>query len=673
MAGLLLWAASAVVLGEALRLGAGRLVPSWRRSEPISRLLLDFYLGGALVYLVGALPWGLFVEPVVLGLPVAGSLAIVVYVVAHRRSGGRLSIGPSLGQLLRPAYLLALGSTTALFVVEVIVAGPVGTGNTFDSGLLTTYTALLLRNHTLPLSFQPYAAVSILYPQGTTAWLGWAQLALGLPAARTSLLVTPLFLSLSPLAGFVFGRRWFSSERGGAAIALVLAWLAPATRGLVGGSNDFVFAFPLVLWLAAEGSNWLRSPPPAVADAVGFGVLAGYSAAMNPVGAEWLFPALLLGALWGRPAFGGAARRWFVRWGSAIGVALVGVLPSLVVLVEGHGSPGYVPGSVAPPPGTPTGISAAQFLGSVDPFLFRPQDVQLSPIPALRLELAILLVLGLVLLVAAGWRAERSALGRYLGPFRRFALAAGLALAGLLAVLWWGSTGFGPAVALAAITSAGEISLWIFTIYVVIAALPLVVALERWHGTWRSAGAGAERAPPSPTPGVRRGPNRAAARTLVPLAVALVIVVPGVTLTPTSFAPVLTHLYDDFGNVSSDDFALLEYAGAHLPSGARVLIAPGSAADFLPGYAANVVLLYPLVPGWEWVNASYHLVVDELSNATLDPAGRSALGALDVGYIIVTGNNTVLWPAFSPAPLIADPSLFPLLWHEGDAYLFQRV
>ena len=670
--GLLLWAAAAAVLGESLRLLASRYVPSWRNDEPIQRGLLDFYLGGAVLYLVAAVPGGGFIGPVVNTLPIAGAVGLVAYVILRRRAGGSIALLGSLPKVRRPTYLVVLLSAFALFAVEVAVAAPIGTGNTFDSGLLATYTAILLHTHSIPLSFQPYATTSILYPQGTTVWLGWAQETLALAPARTSLAVTPLFIALSPLGGFVLGRQWFSSDRAGAAFALTLAWLAPATRGMVAGSNDFVFAFPLVLWLAGAASIWIRTSPPGIGDALGFGILAGFSAAMNPVGAEWLLLATLLAALLVRPALCGRPLRWLGRWGVAVGAALVGVLPSLVVLIQGHASPGFVPGSAAAPAGSSTGISTPQFLGAIDPFLFRLEDVQLSPVPALRLELALLLVLGLlVLIIVRG----PSALGRYIRPFRTFAVASGLSLVGLLMVIWWGSTGFGPAVAVGNITSWDELSIWLFAVYCLIGAIPLVLALERLYGTWPGDArtSPAISTSPSELPRHGRGVRGGAARTLVPLAIALVIVMPGVTLTPVSFTPVLSRLYHDFGNVTPDDFALLEYAGAHLPPGARVLIAPGSAADFLPGYATNVVLLYPLVPGWEWINASYRLVVDELANATLNFSGLAALATLDAGYVIVTGNSTVLWPAFSPVPFLDDPSTFHEMWNQGDAYLFSRT
>jgi hypothetical protein len=667
---LALGAVAAGVLGEPVRQFASRWVSSWRRVEPIERGLLDFYLGGAVLYLVAALPFGLFVAPVVFGLPVAaGALLVVrVYLVRRRRGDSSASVEP-LRALARPSYLVVLLSAVALYALELAIALPVGTGNTFDSSLLTTYTALLLRNHSIPLSFAPYATTSILYPQGTTAWLGWAQLTFGLPPARTSLLVTPLFFALAPLGAFVFGHRWFGSARAGAALALSMAWLAPATRGLVGGSNDFVFAFPLVLVLAGEAAAWFRPPLLSVADALGFGVLAGYSAAINPVGAEWLLPAILLGTALVRGPNPLRSFAGFGRWCLAGLASLVGVVPSLYVLVLGRTSPGFVPGAAAAPPGTPLGITSAQFLGSVDPFLFRSQDVQLSPVPELRAELAILLVLGSALLILV---TRDSATGRYLARFRDFALTGALVLVGLLGVLWAASTGFAPAVAVTGITSAGELSLWLFTLYVFVAAVPLVLAFE-WTAGWFERAAG-----PAPVSPARRwhtssrgaSPFRTSSA-LVPIALAVVILAPGVALTPTSLPPVLSTLYTDFGNVTGADFALLDFAAAHLSPGARVLVAPGSAAEFLPGYAPNLVLLYPLVPGWEWANGSYTLLVRELSNATLDAKGFSALGALEIGYVVVTGNNTTIWSAFSPAPLLRYPSAFgPPLFHEGDAYLF---
>ena len=665
---LLLWAALAAVVGELLRSLTARFVPLWQRPEPIERAVIDFYLGGALLYLFAAVPAGAFVLPVVFGLPIVATVAVVVLAVrAARRPGGETRT--HLASWLRPAPILVLLSALGLFVVELSVAVPVPTGNTYDSSLLTLYTSLLLQHHVTAQSFAPYATTGLLYPQGTTVWLGDAQLLFGLPPARVALLVTPLFLGLAPLSGFVFGRRLFGSERAGLAMALLLAWVGTGTRGMVYGNNDFIFSFPLVLLLAGQSVIWWQPSLPKLGDVVGFGILAGYSAALNPVGAEWLFLALPIVALLVRPRFAGALLGWFARWAVALATCLIGIIPSLYVLVVGRTSTGFVPGATAAPSGTP-GITASQFVGCIDPFLFGSSDTDLSTVAALRLELAVLIALGLAVLLLVG---RDSALGRYLEPFRPFAAGAAFSQVALLGALWGASTRFGPAVAFANISSSYELSVWLFTLYGFVAAVPLALAFERFAGWLRRADAAIPVGPPTPArtrPGVSRS---IAGRAVVPLAVALVVVVPGLVLTPTALPTTLSQQYHGLGNVTGADFDLLDYAGDHLPNGARVLVAPGSAGQFLPGYCSDIVLLYPMVPAWETVNASYELLVRDLPNATLLPEDQRALAVLDVGYVVVTQNNTRLWPAFSPSPFLSDPTRYPVVFHEDDAYLFAVV
>ncbi len=659
MLGLLGLALAASVLGEAVRLLAGRWVVSWRHLEAVERGLLNFFLGGAVLYLLAALPIGGFSLVTVLALLAAGTFGVGWTAVRRGRSEN-LTLRSLLRPFLRPAALVAELAGLALLVFEVAVALPVGTGNTYDSSLLTFYTSQLLQGHQLALSFLPSASLGILYPQGSTAWLGAAQLLLGLPGARASLLLTPLFIALAPVGGFVLGRRLLGGDVGGLAFALVLAVVASWTRVLVGGSNDFVFAFPLILWLAAQATGWMRAIP-TVGDAVGFGLVLGYSAALNPVGAEWLGPALLLMGLLAAPRFAGSARRWLARWGTAVVVSLLPLLPTWFVLAQGVVMPGYVPGA-GPSPIPSPGSASARFLGYVDPYLFGPNDTWLSPVPVLRAELVVLFTVGLAILLLTG----RWTLGSRFVEVRAFLLGAVLATIGLLGVDWAGSGG-GPLGLLAQVISEPEASIWLLTVYALIATLPLLFAFEWAVRANRRTAATAGASPRARAWRLDGGRREAAAA--LPLLVALAIVLPGAVLTPTQLAPVLTTLYTDFGNVTSADFDLLSYAGAHLPGGARVLVAPGSAGEFLPAYDPTAVLLYPMVPGWTRLNTSYSLVVQELTNATLAPGGIPALRALHVEYILVTGTSSTLFPPFSASPLIEHG--LPLLFSEGGAYLFE--
>jgi hypothetical protein len=661
---LLVWAAGAALIGELLRGVAVRWVRLWRDLEPVERGLLDLYLGGAVVFLLAALPVAGFVLPVLVGLPVVAAGLVVARELRTRRARARTQSGR---WPVAPAALVALATAFALLIYELAIALPVGTGNTYDASVLTTFVALLLRTHTIPLGLSPYSTVGVLYPQGTTVWVGWAQALFGLPPARASLLVTPLFFALAPLAAYAFGRRAFGSDLAGAGCAVFLAAVGTWTRVLVGGSYDFVIAFPLVLLLAGQAVSVVRGPILRWPDTIAFGILVGYSAALNPVGAQWLVPTMLVvgGVTWVR-GFRDAGR-WLLRWAGMVASALVALVPTLYVIALGWSNPALTPGAGTPPQGARLGIDTAQFIGGIDPYLFRVTDVWLSPVPALRDELAVLLTVGLVLLVLAvrwGW------VRHMVGALPRFLMAGGATMVVLMALVWSASAG-GAATRIANLTSAAELSIWLFTFYTLVAAVPLILVLERARSD-RFGGHPESGRPSSSSPRSRWGGARGAERGPLALALALVIVVPGVVLSGTSLPPALNELYTRVGNVTADDLAMLEFAGAHLPTGARVLVAPGSAAEFLPGYAPNVVMLYPMVPGWNWINASYTLVVRELTNGTLDAEGENAMAVLGVEYILVTGANTVLWPPFSPAPLLASPTTFPLEYHAGDAYLFGR-
>jgi hypothetical protein len=654
---LALFALAIAAFGEVVRVGLARAVPRLRSLEPIERGLLDLYLGGAVFYVLAALPLHAF-TPLVLGaVVVAAGLGVVLWLrpATHRRRLGEDAQRTG-AALRRPPYVLTLLAVLGLFAVELAAIQDVPTGNTYDASLLTLYTSLLLAHHTLPLSLLPVASQGIVYPQGTTVWLGLAQLAFQLPPARTSLLVTPLFLALAPLGAFVIGRLYLASEAAGAGLALVVALLGEWTRALVGGSNDFVFAIPLVLLLAGWTRGWIGPDPPSWRDALAWGSLAGYAAALNPVGSEWLFVLLPVLVVFAGRRRGKAWLAWSGRWWAALGSALVFVLPSIVVLAADRWAPAWFGGgsAVAAPGGV--GLNVAQFLGASDPFLFRPTDQWLSSFPLLRIELALLLVVGAGLLVL-GLRSDAR-----LRAAGRFLLAGILAALGLLALGIPASQGVEPFRTLAEVTSSAEQSILLFLLYTLLAGLPVAWLLDR---ALDSSPTNRAAEPPS-----RRGRIARRSRGVPPAAAAVAVallLVPGAVVTGSALAPQLTNLYERFSIVSAADFALLAWAATHLAAGERVLVAPGSVAEFLPGSNPNLVLLYPMTTQGRVGNASYVLVVEELTNGTLDARGVAALDVLDVQAIAVTQANSVLYRAFDAAPLLAAGAT--VAFHADDAYV----
>jgi len=643
------FALASVGLGELVRRGVARRVALFRDLEIVERTLLDFYLGGAAFYVLAVLPPGLFYAPVVFGVYVLGGLGWVG-VVWSRRRGPTPPVARSPFPTIRRTHLIVAGCALLLFAVELAAIDGVPTGNTYDASLLSLYTGLLLAHHTLPISLAPVVAQTIAYPQGTTAWLGLAQLVFGLPPARTSLLVTPLFFAALPLGVYAFGRRWTGDATVGVALALVFTLVATWTRGLVVGSNDFVFAVPLVFLLAGWATAWTGATPISIVDALAFGSVAGYAAALNPVGSEWLFLLLPLVALVSVPRLGGRPRAWIVRWFAALGAAVLWILPSLYALAfAGAGGP---TGASSP------GISLAQWVGSVDPFLFRPNDQFLSPFPLLRAELALMIVAGAWILVRRLYR------GTDLAPFGRALLVGGSVLVALLGIGVVAASGAALLLPVLSVLSTNEEAILLFMLYSALAAVPLI-ALFRWLESPPSVSPGIAAEPSQHRRPAGRSPGRAS---LVAGAIALVLLLPGGVLTVGQLPSQLGDLYDRYGNVTASDFDLLAWAGSNLPAGSVVVVAPGSAAEFLPAYNPGLHLLYPMSSGYRTVNASYWLVVAELTNGTWDAAGGRALAALGAGYIAVTQGNNLLFRPFDPAPLVA--AGYPTVFQEDDAYLF---
>ena len=663
---LLAFAAAVAIIGEAVR-GLGARRAAFLRPESLwERGLLDLYLGGGMLYVLAWVPgfFGAFTLPV-LTITAAAWLAF-----AGLRRPSRARFLPRLrAAATRPSNLLVLLVVLAVYAVELSVLGGIPAGNTWDASADATFGALLTSHHALGLSLAPLASGFVSYPQGAIVWMSTAQLFGALPPARSAILVTPLFLALAPVGAYVVGRRWLPGTSAAPVFAVTVGVLGTWTRLLVDGSYDFVLAFPLVLLLAGWSRSWLVESPLAWADVVVFGAVVGYSAALNPVGAEWILLYIPLSLIVRSASGKGRTLPLLARWASSAAAAVAFVIPSLLAIALSESSSGPV--GFAAPPAHPVGVGVivAQFVGGIDPYLFRPHDIFLSPFPVVRLELAVLLTVTVLWPWVAKWRGRLPA---GFSAFGRWSVAAGLVAAALVAVSLAGAGGNPTAVFLASLTSAGEATILLFTLYTLAAAIPLVAFVDRLTSVPSSEAGGAGLYPGHPARPHRPDRPWRSPSAMGALVVAIAILLPGVATFPTSFPSDVRELAGPFGNLTSADFDLLAWSGSTLPPGARVLVAPGGALEFLPAYAPSAVVVFPMIPG-ESSNLSYRLIVAELSNGTLDASGQRALTTLDVGFVAVTQANTVLWPPFQPAPLLAEPANFTVAFHEGDAYLFARA
>jgi len=221
------------------------------------------------------------------------------------------------------------------------------------------------------------------------------------------------------------------------------------------------------------------------------------------------------------------------------------------------------------------------------------------------------------------------------------------------------------------VTNLRELSILLFTCYSLIAILPLVAGTNYL----RSLGASRPSDPADPTDRSRGlsvrswRRERSTARWWVVAAVG-VLVVPlgsGLAVTATEMPSFVHDYIGGQSNGTPEDLLALEWAGAHLPGCSGVLVAPGSAAQFLPEYTSSVRMIYPIYP--TPTNLTYYTVVTNLTAGSYGPPTRAGMLDLGVTVVFVTGATTNTYPAFSTADLAGSPD-FSLLYSAGDASLW---
>jgi hypothetical protein len=642
----------------------------------LERGLLAPYLAVALLFVLASLQLPIYSAGTVILILAAGAAGMLLLWL---REGGRTPRA-ALRSLRSPVGLAVGLGSLGILALEVISTGTHSFPNAYDGSFQSLYIQLLVTHHHVAWTLEPYANAGVIYPQGATVWLSLPVLLFGwsIPSAPVGL--PPLFLSLSVPAAFCWGERLggVRSGRGtawGLLFAAFFGLVASWTRLFVGGSYDFAFGFPLFLlalgWLRPFVTGAVRDWRNVVVFGGLLGVLTSLSLALGEsLVLLWLASWIVWGGSSGLPLRSGLARAVAVL---AIGGAFVA--QSLVGVAVWYHYPAHVLSAIGNPPSTPIAglpqASLASLGGEVNPFVFlKPK---MSPLPILSVELTVLLSVGLVL--AALWilRGPQSRWRRWLPIDALLPI-----LLGTLVFLLWTAllvAGSGPgsvAGVFDSLASLYEASILLFIFYQAVALLPLVVLVEIGRERWGGS-PGAERSNSvTPVPSDRPRRQRAAPltpRRWVTVAVAIALAAPllvGASVTVVQGPDYLAAHLAMLSNVTPDDVQALEWAGANLPSCSVVLVAPGSAGQFLPVYG-EVHLDFPMMPLSE--NLSYNISTWDLIQGIYNGSTRAALLSLGVTEVFVSGRTSVTYLPLDPAPMESSPD-FSSLFARGDAYVF---
>ncbi len=630
------------------------------------RWILGLYAAGAVFFGVASLPGKAF-GGVLIGVLLASGAAGLLLLL--RRFGGGV-VRSRLGLFARPVPMALVAGTFGLALLEVVPVWNHGFPNAWDGSVTALWTHLLLRSGSVPSSLSPFSNAPVVYPMGVSVWMALSVQLLGWSPISSPVLLPPLFLALTVPSAYVWGRRWsrdgrIRPEATGLLFAAFFGAVAAWPRFYTGGSYDFALAIPLLLVAWGLLPEFALAGPRPLREVVLLGLLAGALASLSLVAGELLVLTLIAFLL----STHRSAPRDLARWASRAGLV---VLLEVTVTARSLAAWLTTPGTQFAPNGFYGPLDWRLVTGELDPFV--PWKFKLSPFPAQSVLIQALLVggLGLLVLRACRTRDRRpdplSGMARSLGILTVTAFASTAAL--LLSVL----PGKIPS-ALQGVTNLDQFSVALFVAFEGIALLPLVVALNRLLDSPRTPRpkisdlAGLPlRGRPGPV-GDRRAAPPIARRALTTVFLVMLVAFPLAYGVATSIALAPHYLEQNVektSNVTLGDLRALEWAGENLPSCSVVLIAPGSAAQFLPEYA-SLRVDFPMNPVPS--NSSYRAAVGDLTAGRYVASTRAALEQLAVTEVFVTGPTSVSYPAFLPGPLLVSGD-FAVLFSSGDAVLF---
>lgn len=656
----------------------------WWRSKPLvltrlERILFAFYATGGVLFVLASIAVGFYGAPLVVG---ALSVGWVVKLARWARSRWQEPRRFLAWARTPTAAVIALG-TLGVLVWEALYVANIPLGNGVDGAVHALFVQLLLTQHALPWTLQPYANVGVTYPQGAPVWESLPPLLFSWPVTASPVALPPLFLSFTVPTTYCLGERWAPSRyrrslTGGLLYAAFFGLLASWPRMVVGGSYDFAFAFPLMILIVALLPAFFSRRDRSLRDAVLLGGGIGCAAVIS--GSIGLAFAALLPVFWllfspqgVRPRLAGAL--------NIVLALLVGVsaeIRSFAGVIAWYSYPAHVLGPVGLPPyanpAVPNPLSYRNVTGELDPFIL--WKYAMSPVPGQSLFLEILLAAGLVVL-AIRFGDHLGRLGSLVSAGEARSTAGGvIALFALTALVLLGAAANTSPSGIPSVVNPDELAQILFFFFQTVALLPLLIvarfSLRAW-GDWAAHRTSVVRhslsSPPLAGRARRiRGPRVVGPQYTAVLAAATVIVslLAGSATTVILVPGAIMHQVDSQANISSGDIAALRWAGANLPHCSTVLVAPGSAAQFLPEFAL-VHIDFPSYP--PAYNGSYWIAVNGLTAGTYNASVRSALSALGITEVFVTGRTTPEFGALSPVPMEGSTD-FALLFHDGDAFVF---
>jgi hypothetical protein len=251
-------------------------------------LLLDFYIGGLILYSIALIPAGVFGTLVPFFLPVS----FLLFLYIHREFFARIIRSNLIFRIIGKHELYTFLLIAIMFLVVFLIRVYVQSKFVFVGVADQTFHSLIVREimdkGSIVYTFEPYVLryslpdAPLQYQQGFHVILAYFASIFNWTAPNAVRLTDMLFQALGVLGGYYLGKKALNSDLFGLSFAFVFAFISRWPNSMAWGSNAFTLGFPLFLITIAT-LTYIWKNGTSKNDIVPLGLLVGFLGAIHPV------------------------------------------------------------------------------------------------------------------------------------------------------------------------------------------------------------------------------------------------------------------------------------------------------------------------------------------------------------------------------------------------------
>jgi hypothetical protein len=632
-----------VFLGEPLRALALKKLEIFQGLDLLQNGILDIFFGAMLLYLLALLPFGLFSLPILLGYTV---FSIILSVFLNRKQVIGLFNLNALTAFVdyHKKQIYVFLAVVIIFVIFLSInlssLNGLIFGSVRDESIHSLYTQVIIQNHALTGTLQPYLPEGVIYPQVAHVIFAYSTYILNLDIPWVVLYVSVLFKSLSIFGAYFLGKKLGNNLYYGLALSFVTAFISSWPLNVTWGANPFLIGFPFFLVCLGLLFNLYRKHD--TAGLIVAGLMFGFTGAIILSYLEALLMITSLLFIY----YILESRQKIVNSLTALitvlFVSLIPLAPFLYQFITLYPYPGH---NIGLPSDITSWASQQGYFNQAIDWAFNNLSPYFLP------KILMMLLIGsfaIILLITKDYENPNDKIT----SISRFALAIfapvvflsflSFFLPGDFNIISWGHQG---------IILSIPISILIIASY-----LKFVEVLHT--GRFK--------------PLSNLFPPNSKAVFIIIIIVLSLITAPFLYYRFVDDSKTLRGAYDVYAVTTPNDYELMQWMKANLTSpDALILVHPYSSGLFVPSVSSNKVI-YPYTGSA--MSLSYLTLVSLLENKTLNAQAYQIMRNLNVSYIFV-GSNVVAEPPtlkWEPTLFLGNPN-FEVVKNFGDSYLFKIV